>query len=354
MKPMRTAVWLLVGALLLFVLAYLSGAFFIVPETHTAVVKRFGDVRRVIVTGFYEGVGEREGGQRSYVRNRYGGDTDPIEVSIGAGWYVKVPFIDDVVYFDARILDWDGERKEISTQDLRTLLVDSSARWRILDPVQFYRALGESQLHAQDRLDGVINSQIEDEISNTRLIEVVRNENLELGERVKQRLKTVEEEEAQSAQIRYGRKELISRIQTQAEKELRGRFGVQLVDLMITQLNYTESVRKQVYDRMISERERIAARYRAQGERSRREILGRVQRQKDELLSGAQRRVEEIMGRAEARSIDIRARVHRRDPAFYKFQRSLAAYRNGLDTDTIFVLSDDNELLDHVTSPRTP
>ncbi len=156
----------------------------------------------------------------------------------------------------------------------------------------------------------------------------------------------------ESAQIRYGRKQLIEMIEEPTAQELSERFGIQLVDVMITQLNYTEEVQQRVYDRMTSERKRIAARYRAQGERTRKEILGEVQRRKEELLSGARRQVQEILGEAEGRGIRIWADAYQKDPDFFRFQRSLKAYDTGLDTEAVFVLSDDNKLLEYTTGDR--
>jgi membrane protease subunit HflC len=342
----------LAGIVLVVFLGYMFGIFFIVPETHSVVLKRFGDIRKVIVPGYYQGPGNenRSNPQIQYIKEEYGTDTSTISVSTGAGLYFKPPWW-NATYFDARILDWDGQEKEISTEDLRTLQVDATARWRILDPVRFYRAAGANEHQAQSRLDSVINSQVEDEISTTRLIEVVRNERLALEERVKKQLKTVEEEEAKSAKIRYGRQELVRSIEEQAAEELMERFGVKLVDVLLTRINYTSSVRKQVYDRMISERERIAARYRAQGEKARRTILGEVQRRKDELLSNAERRVQEILGRAEARSITIQAEAHQRAPGFYQFMRSLETYETSMDTQSTLILSDENQLLQYTTAP---
>lgn len=340
------------GLFLLVFLGYAFGVFFIVPETQSVVIKRFGNVNRVIVPGFYQGATkEAKKGinkQIQHVRKTYG-DNPNIDVQTGAGLYFKYPW-EGAYYFDARIMDWDGAPKEISTKDLRTLAVDATARWRILDPVKFYRALGANEYQARDRLDSVINSQIEDGISTTRLIEVVRNEKLQLQEKVKQQLKTVSDEEAKATEIRYGRENLVRQIEEQVTKELKNRFGVQLVDILLTKINYTESVRKQVYDRMISERKRIAKRYRAQGEKARRTILGEVQRRKDELLSTAERKVQEILGKAKARSIQIQANAHQRAPEFYRFQRSLDAYENSIDTSATLIFSDDNKLLEFTTS----
>ncbi len=347
--------------LLVPILAYLTGAIFIVPETHSAVITRFGEVQRVVVSGFYEAPGGVVAGrddedpaidekQIDYVRSQYP-DTHPIAVDEGAGWYLKVPFVDNVHYFDARLLDWDGEKKEVATRDLRTLLVDSASRWRILDPVRFYEAIGPSSRFAQDRMDGVLISTLEDHIAETRLIEAVRNQDLKLDERVEEMLQAVGEEEVEADKIRYGRMDMIRSIEEEAGRQLRDQFGIQLVDLMITQLNYTESVRKQVYDRMNAERERIARRYRAQGERTKRRILGEVQRREDEILSNARRQREQILGQAERRRIEIVARAHKKDPDFYRFWRSLQAYDQGFDTGTSLILTDDNPLLEYTTQP---
>lgn len=343
-------------------LAYVSGAIIIVPETHSVVITRFGEVKSAIITGFYEAPGTSPEGeemviddkQLEFVRERYKDDSS-VDIKEGAGWYLKVPFVEKAHYFDARLLDWDGERKEVATRDLRTLLIDSASRWRILDPIQYYEAIGATTQQAQDRLDGVIVSQIEDMIAETRLIEAVRHENLELNERVKERLETVGQEEVDAANIRYGRMHMMRKIQQKAGEELRNRFGIQMVDLLITQLNYTDQVQQQVYERMTAERKRIANRYRAQGQRAKSEILGEVQRREDEILSRANQEREEILGRAEGRRIDIVAEAHQQDPEFYRFWRSLQAYKNGIDSGASFILSDDNNLLEYTTNtPNTP
>ena len=349
----------IIGILILIpLIVFATGAVYIVPETHSAVITRFGEVQSAVVSGFYQAPGTSSNAeeivekleQSNFVSKRYA-DHPRITIKKGAGWYLKIPFVDTAHYFDSRLLDWDGERKEVATRDLRTLLVDSASRWRILDPIQYFESIGPSVNAAQDRLDGVVVSQIEDQIANTRLIEAVRNQNLSLDERVKERLETVSEEEVDAANIRYGRMEMIRNIQKQAGKELRERFGIQLVDLMITQLNYTEQVREQVYQRMIAERKRIANRYRAQGERARREILGAVQREEDEILSRARQTEQEILGNAEAKRIEIMSEAHQLDSEFFRYWRTLQAYEEGLDTGTRLIFSDENQLFEYSTSP---
>lgn len=344
MNGSRILAGVFIGFVVICVLAYATGIVYFVPEYMNVVVTEFGEVEYAVLTGL-DATRETDK-QMEQIRDRY-----PGKIRQGAGLYFKFPW-EVAHYFDSRILFWEGQVKEVSTEDLRTLQIDSSARWRIFDVIQFYKTLGSEQ-QALNRLGSVINSNIEDKISETLLIEAVRNENLELESRVKKRLETVEEEEGvQSTQIRYGRKQLIQMIEKPTSEEVMERFGIQLVDVMLTQLNYSQSVQKQVYQRMVSERERIAARYRAQGEKRRREILGEVSRRRNELISGAERRVQEIMGAANGRAIDIWARAYKQDPDFFRFQESLRTYENSFDSNAVFILSDENRLLEFVTQER--
>jgi len=341
-------VLLVLGVIAVFVLGFA----FVVPETHSAVVTRFGDVRRVIVSGFYQAPGSPtdqaeelviEEDQLDFMREHYE-DDDSVQLSIGANLYWKIPFVDRVHFFDSRLLDWDGERKEVATKDLRTLIVDSAGRWRILDPVRFYEAVGPSEIHAQDRLDQVILREIEDMITLSLLIETVRNQNLELEERVAARLEIIEDEElgdVEATQIRYGRMHILEEIQKKAGEVLLDSFGIQLVDIMITELNYTETVQKRVFERMIAERQRIASRHRAEGEQTKQEILGRVERLR-----------REILGNAAAREIEIVAGAHSQDTDFYRFFRSLEAYDRLFDSNSVFLLSDDSPLLEFMTGSQ--
>jgi membrane protease subunit HflC len=343
--------------LLLPILVYLSGAVFFVSETENVLITRFGEIQSAIYSGFDQPLDEDPRLDR--IRDTY--RDQPQEIKTGAGLYFKVPFIDQVHSFSARLQRWDGEEKNVSTMDLRTLSINTSGFYRIVDIIKFYRSFrGGTGIN---RIGGVIDRQIEDELSRTRLIEAVRNENLQLEERVKKRLEQAsEEEERDAAKIRYGRKELIRRIlegslqQEDTSKSLReslsDRFGVELTDIMFTQLNYTPQVRQAVYDRMIAERKRIAARYRARGEQQKREILGEVERRKNEMLSAAEREVKNILGEAERDRIEIHAKSFSQNPTFYRFHRSLETYRKGLDENAFFLLSSNNRLLDFISDDR--
>lgn len=352
MRLLRWLGSLLVVLALLVIGLYLSGAFYIVPEYKNAVVTRFGEVQEAVLTGFKISKNNRKNGDNKVKKLKEKYEKQEIKISEGAGLYFKLPFIDRVHFFESRILFWEGEVQPITTRDKRTLVVDSSARWRILDVVKFYETVG-TRLIAQNRMGDQINSSIQDLISKTNLIEVVRYQDTALEQRVKKRLQTGDvEEDVQAAEIRYGRKELVKSIRSNTEQTLRDDFGVELVDVLLTQINYSQSVQESVYSRMRSERKRIAKRYIAQGEQAKQRIQGEYRRYRNEQLSGAQRRVQEILGAAESESIEIWAEAYKKDPDFFKFQRSLNAYENGLDTEAVFVLSDDNELLKFTT--KTP
>ena len=361
MKLLLRGIVLTVAAIIgLVIVAYASGAVYFVPEYQNVVVTRFGEVQYAVITSPRTpgSEGDTEAEQEEILAELKDNYSEGV-IRTGAGIYFKLPLVERAHYLDSRILRWDGRTREVSTRDLRTLSLDVRARWRIVDPIRFYEALGE-EAQAAGRLGSVINSRVEDYISETRLIEAVRNQNLELDERIEERLETAVgeedemevEEEVDAAQINYCRRELLRMIREAVAGEIKEQFGVRLVDLMFTKLNYTENVRQRVYERMKAERERIAARYRAQGERASREIRGEVNREENEIISRAERRTQEILGAAERKSINIWAGAYREDPDFFAFQRSLNAYERAMGDNTYFLLSDDNELMEFITAPE--
>lgn len=354
-KPLKIIVGIILAVLALGVIAFTFGFVFIVPETHSAVVTRFGEVRHAVATGFYTSpVTEKveppehiiDKDQIEIMRDRYEDERPEIRLSVGAGLYFKWPWpIEEVHTFETRILDWDGQRNEVATKDLRTLLVDSASRWRILDPVQFYESVGTTELHAQRRLDEVIMRELEDMITVSLLIETVRNENLTLEDEVRDLLDVDEEEDIIDEELidvdelRYGRMHVIEQIQKNAGKALRERFGIRLIDVMITELNYTDAVQERVFERMIAERQRIASRHRAEGEETKQRILGEVEEER-----------RKILGNARGQEIQIVGSAHDRDREFYRFYRSLQAYGKAFDGNLVLILSSDNELLQFILS----
>ncbi|MGM0442198.1 MAG: protease modulator HflC [Elusimicrobiota bacterium] len=348
---------IILAALALGILAGMFGVVIIVPETHSAVVTRFGDVKHAIVTGYYKAPETREEAkvpdnftrfdQIDYMQERYGsrGEHSDIKLSVGAGIYFKLPRpIEKVHTFDSRILDWDGQRNEMATKDLRTLLLDSSSRWKILDPVKFYESVGTTELHAQGRLDEVIMKELEDMITVSLLIETVRNKNLTLEAEVQELMKSdeedvsIEEDLENMDELRYGRMHVIEQVQKKAAETLKNRFGIWLMDVMITELNYTEEVQEGVFKRMTAERQRIANRYRAEGEETKQKILGEVEEEK-----------RKILGDARGQEIQIVGNAHSSDKDFYRFYRSLESYDESFDEKLTLILSDENKLLQFIT-----
>ncbi len=356
-KIIKIVIGAVLGIIALAAIAVAFDVVFIVSEKENAVITRFGDVRRAIVTGFYTAPGSEQVeppehitsmNQEELMRERYAEARPDITLSTGAGLYFKAPWpIDEVHTFETRLLDWDGQRNEMATKDLRTLLIDSASRWRILDPIQFYESVGTTEEHAQRRLDEIIMRELEDMITVSLLIETVRNQDLTLEDEVRDLIdvddeEVVDEEILEVEELRYGRMHVIEQIQKNAAESLKERFGIQLIDVMITELNYTEEVQERVFERMIAERERIASRHRAEGEETKQQILGEVE---EERLK--------ILGDARGREIQIVGSAHAADKDFYRFFRSLQAYENALGENAVFILSDKNELLQYITTPET-
>ncbi len=265
-----------------------------------------------------------------------------------AGLYFKLPFIQDVRSFDKRILEWDGDANEVPTQDKRYIWVDTFARWRIVDPLQFYQSVNNER-NAHSRLDDIIESATRNFISENLLIEVVRNSNRELET-------TIEEQESfglETAvqQIAKGR-EAITKLILKNAAVIMPQYGIELLDIKIKRINYREDVRQKVYERMISERKRIAQKYRSEGGGRKAEIDGEREKEFQIITSGAYRTAQEIIGRADAEATKIYAEAFNKDPDFYAFLQTLESYRTTMNTNTTLILSTDSEFLKYLKNIR--
>jgi len=358
LKLLKILVALLLVLIGLPILAYVSGLVYFVPEYQNVVVTRFGEVQYAVLPAFREDRAVEDDVQPVIdfsfedIQEKY----DQGMVRRGAGLYFKLPFVDQAHYFDARVLVWEGVEHEISTKDLRSLIIEPNARWRIVDPISFYESLGD-QAQALTQLASEINASVEDLISETLLIEVVRDEDLGLDEEVEELLEAVDEapeeiDEVAVEEIRYGRGELLHRIEQDKAEHLLEEYGIQLVDVLFTRVNYPENVRENVFDRMKAERNRVARQYESEGEEIIIEVEGEISERKDELISDGRRQAEEIRGRAERQAISIWAEAYQRDPEFFRFMRSLEAYEEGFDAGTAFLLSDGNRLLQLMQDPE--
>ena len=274
----------------------------------------------------------------------------PVKSIEEAGLYFKLPFFQNIVSFDKRILEWDGEPNQIPTKDKKFISVDVTARWRVVDQLQFYKSVRD-ELGAQKKLDDIIDGITRDIISDELLIEIVRNTNRELT--YYQEFSTQQEEERrirkEKIEIGTGRDNITKRILKGAQRDVKN-LGIDVIDVMIQRVNYTDSVRQTVFARMISERKKVAERYRAQGKGERARILGRMQKEIKAIRSESYRKAEEIKGKADAEATRIYAETYNQDPQFFAFIKSLQNYRSNIDDKTTLLFTTDNQFLKFLKS----
>jgi modulator of FtsH protease HflC len=267
-----------------------------------------------------------------------------------AGLHFKMPLIQDVITFDKRIHEWDGDENQIPTSDKKYIWVDTFARWRIVSPLKFYQSVNNER-NAQSRLDDIIDSATRNYVSENLLIEVVRNSNRELQI-------TIEEaegfglENTTDLQIEQGREKITELILAKAAETM-PQYGIELLDMRIKRMNYIEEVRQKVYERMISERKRIAEKFRSEGQGRKAEIDGEREKEMQRITSEAYRTAQEIKGKADAEATRIYASAFNRDPEFYSFIQTLETYKSTLDKkNTTMILSTDSDFLKYLKKVR--
>ena len=270
---------------------------------------------------------------------------EPVRSAIKtAGLKVKIPFIQKVHYFEKRIMEWDGESSQIPTKDKKFILVDSFVRWRINDPLLFYQT-NRTISYAYTRLDDIIDGVTRDIITQNDLFEIVRSSNRKLEFSSDYDMETLED--IQFATINVGREQIAEDIYHTSLPVLL-EYGIEVIDVKIKRINYIDSVRKQVYDRMISERKKIAERYRSAGQGRAAEINGKLQRDLKEIESAAYKEAQTIIGQADAEAINIYANAYNRDPDFYGFMRTLEAYSKTMNEKNTLILTTDSDLLKYI------
>ncbi len=262
---------------------------------------------------------------------------EPVGLPIDTpGLHVKMPFIQKVNYFDKRFLEWDGAPNQVPTKDKRFIWVNTYARWRISDPLLFFQRLRD-EMGAQSRLNDILDGETRSSVARQNLVEVVRSTN-----RPKESIPVESEEEtAILEKIEYGRK-LITREILEKSQERASDLGIEIIDLRLKRINYVEEVQKDVFDRMIAERKRIAQRYRSEGEGEAARIMGEKERDLAQIVSDAYRKAEEVRGDADAKATDIYAEAYNRDVSFYSFLKSMETYENTADSSSSLILTTDS------------
>jgi membrane protease subunit HflC len=315
-------------AILILAAAFAAGSFFIVTETGQVIITRLG-----------KPVGE------------------PITQ---AGLHFKIPLIDKANYFEKRVMKWDGSPNQIPTKDKKYIWVDSTARWRIKDPLLFLRRVG-NETTAHSRLDGIIDSVVRDHVSNNNLVELVRSEGWEEAKQTLQeagipdfRVQSMDggdQSDEMADHLVKGREKITREMLADASRLL-PEFGIELMDIRIKRINYVESVQKKVFDRMISERKRIAAQYRSEGEGEKAAILGQMEKELAKITSEAFRKAQELRGKADAEAARIYAEAFGKDADFFEFYRTMDFYKHMSNTKSSFVLSTDADIFKYLKSSR--
>ena len=264
------------------------------------------------------------------------------------GLHFKAPFIQVVNRIPKNILPWDGERNEMPTRDKTYISVDTFGRWRVTDPLEYFRRLRD-ETSATSRIENILGSETRRAVANHDLIELIRTD----SERVPLRDETLEEmadgavgDIGVMPPIRIGRRN-IERAIFESARETLADFGIELLDVRFKRINYNPSVLEKIYERMISERQQIAAKFRSEGEGEAARILGNMERDLNSIASEAYRTVQETRGEADARATEIYARAYGQNPQaaeFYEFQKSLQMYENIIGGQSTLVLSTDSDL----------
>ena len=303
--------------LLIFVIITGSNSVFIIDDTQQAVVTQFG--------------------------KPIGGDiTD-------AGMHFKLPLIQKVIKYDKRILEWDGAANEIPTLDNKYVLIDAFARWKISDALQFYKA-AKNEMQAQSLLDDILDGAVRDEIANRTLVEIVRSTNRTMAIKdFESSSVNVNDKDIESISSNGARLEIIEKILTSVSNKLiELNMGIEILDMQLKRINYTQTVQKQVFNRMISGQNQIAEKYRAQGQGRKQEILGMQVQRKKEIISEAYLEAQKIKGEADAKATNIYAAAYGKSPEFYNFIKTLDTYQNTIDSTSKLILSTDNPYLKYI------
>ena len=241
----------------------------------------------------------------------------------------------DVRRFDKRLLDWDGDVSQIPTLGREFIIVDTTARWRISDPLQFLRSV-QSENGARTRLDDVLDSAVRDVVSGSELVEIVRSADWHVDptKLTDQDAGVLNAENL--VKPKKGRGQLEKDILATGVQQMPN-IGIEIVDVRIKRINYIDSVGTQVEDRMIAERQSIAARFRSEGQGRSEEILGNMQRELRRIGSEATRQAQEIRGRADAEATKIYGDAYGQDPAFYALSKTLESYSTLGENTTLMI-----------------
>ena len=249
---------------------------------------------------------------------------EPVRTVQEPGLYFKLPLIQDVLYFDKRLLAYDASPKGILTKDKQQLVVDNYSRWRIRDPLQFYRTVRD-EAGAQSRLDDVIYSIVRENLGRRTLREIMNEK----------------------------RTEVMAEVTKESDAKARD-YGIEVVDVRIKRADLPEKNELNVFERMRTERERQAKKFRAEGDEEARKIRSGSDKEVQILTAQARKQAEILRGEGDAQAVKIFADAYGRDPAFYQLVRTLEAYRKSFNEGTTVVLSPNSEFFRYLKQLEQP
>ena len=303
----------------IFVLAILlSSSIYIVDETKQVFLTRFGKIIRGPINS-----------------NNVEGDNE-------AGLYFRIPFIDQVLSFEKRYLEWDGNPEKVTTRNKVFIEIDTYARWRIDNAKRFYEAVNTEE-GAQTRLDDLLDGAARTVLAAHDLVEVIRSQQ---RESIQSDDESSGDSQTELQPFSKGRSALAQEVINNAQSKLKSEFGIELLDFKFKRINYTDDVRRKIFDRMISERSRIASKFRSEGDGEAARILGEQQRELKTIESEAYLKQQQIRGEADARAVSIYAEAFDQSSdsrEFYEFLKTMETYESTLSDRDTLILSTDSD-----------
>lgn len=324
MKKTTTRLLLIIATI--FIVALIVNPLYILTEGNQVVITRFGQI---------------------------------VASTSNAGLHVKIPFVDTITTYPKKVMALDGDSQRIPTKENQFIIVDTTTRWRITDSTKFYESLSTVD-GAYSRLSDIIDSSVRTVITSSSLNDVVRNSNLinqldhsesfALGTDAQEVQLQVTGEKVIYEAISRGRQELSTEMAAIARTKI-SEFGIEIIDIVLRQIKYSDELTESVYNRMIKERNQKAQTFRSTGEGKKAEWMGKLENEKKTILSTAYNKAETLKGTADAEASRIYADAYNRDPEFYSFWKSIETYKTTMPSFDK-VLSTDMDFFKYLYSPN--
>lgn len=304
----------------------------------------------VAVVGLYSGMFQLEEGKQAVI-TQFG---RPVRSVPEAGLHLKVPFVQDVHLLEKRLLPWDGAAESMQTADKKRIFIDIWARWRISNVDEFFRAV-RTEKQGQKVLDDLVDSAVRNVVADNKLIDVVRSSDKELRYASETMTEIVSGEEAAREGVTTGRSQMEEMILEKVVDDLKANnYGMELISVQVKRVNYISSVKNSVYERMRSERNRIAMLFESEAKEEQNRILGLTQKELDGIEGEMEQKSAEIRGEADAQVIAMTAEAYNKSPEFYALLRRLEVFKQALAGQARLILSTDSELLRLIKGASLP